>query len=149
MGRTFKNPWKKYNPNKPSSPVKKKKVKPKPKPVKRNFNGSKGECKISQLLIELNIKFIQEKVFKDCRNPLTNCPLRFDFYVPSHNTCIEYDGKHHSMRLKGQTEDQFKSQLFRDGIKNQYCIDKGIKLIRIPSTQYKKLDKIIKTIFLN
>lgn len=56
---------------------------------------SKGEEKITQILLKLNIIFYKEYQFIDCINPKTNTKLRFDFYLPDYNCCIEYDGKQH------------------------------------------------------
>lgn len=56
---------------------------------------SKGEEKINFILQELKIKFNTQKTFNDCINPKTNTKLRFDFYLPDYNCCIEYDGKQH------------------------------------------------------
>ena len=56
---------------------------------------SKGEEKVRLILDQLELNFEQEKIFNDCINPKTNAKLRFDFYLPSYNICIEYDGKQH------------------------------------------------------
>lgn len=53
---------------------------------------SKGESEISKFLKKNNIKFIQQKTFKKCKNVRT---LPFDFYLPNYNTCIEFDGEQH------------------------------------------------------
>lgn len=55
---------------------------------------SKGEKAIYDFLIKNNIDFIKEKKFEDCKNK--RC-LKFDFYLPLHNLCIEYDGEQHFM----------------------------------------------------
>lgn len=103
---------------------------------------SKGEEKISQILQSLNIIFEKEKIFKDCINPETNTLLRFDFYLPEYNTCIEYDGEQHfSYRNTGWgTKENFEKTQYRDNIKNQYCKNNNISLIRIPYWDYSKID---------
>ena len=75
------------------------------------------------------INFVQEYRFEDCRYKL---PLRFDFYIPEHNLCIEYDGIQHfkSFEFFGG-EDKLKITQMRDEIKNDYCKKNGINLIRI------------------
>lgn len=95
---------------------------------------SSGEDKICSLLQELGITFNTEKTFEDCRNPKTNGLLRFDFYLPDYNICIEYDGEfHYKARNVGwDTEEKLKSTQYRDNIKTQFCKDNNIKLIRIP-----------------
>jgi very-short-patch-repair endonuclease len=101
---------------------------------------SKGEKKVIQYLIKHNIEFEPQKKFPDCR--LIN-PLPFDFYLPDYNMCIEYDGEQHFGQSKKFTSEQFEKTVFRDGIKNKYCEDKGIKLLRIKYTDYKIVDLIL------
>lgn len=81
-----------------------------------------------------NIKFTQEKVFDDCIG-IKGYPLKFDFYIPSKNICIEYDGKQHFEPIEyfGGKE-SFKTQTENDKIKNIYCKNNKITLIRLPYT---------------
>jgi ssDNA-binding Zn-finger/Zn-ribbon topoisomerase 1 len=51
---------------------------------------SKGEKVIRELLDLKKISYIREKVFDECKHIKK---LKFDFYVPSINQLIEYDGK--------------------------------------------------------
>jgi formylmethanofuran dehydrogenase subunit E len=55
-------------------------------------SSSKGEELIRKILEKLNIKFKEQKKFKDCKHKL---PLPFDFFIPSKNICIEYNGIQH------------------------------------------------------
>lgn len=102
---------------------------------------SKGEQLISFLLKENNIIFEQQKTFKDCTNPENTNLLFFDFYLPDYNCCIEYDGKQHfkSIDFYGGKE-KFKRTQLLDSIKNEYCKNNNIKLIRIPFTDFDKID---------
>ena len=80
---------------------------------------SKGELQIFKYLKNYEINFENQYSFKNCRNVL---PLPFDFYLPNHNCCIEYDGIQHFIpieRFGGETE--FKLTQLRDKIKNDYC----------------------------
>jgi len=55
--------------------------------------------------------------------------------LPKYNCCIEYDGIQHFKSNGGYyTEDFLKAVQYRDKIKNQYCVDNNINLIRIPYT---------------
>jgi very-short-patch-repair endonuclease len=85
------------------------------------------------------IKFVREKSFYDCTNisrvkkTIKRCySLPFDFYIPNFNVCIEYDGAHHFKAVFSQ--ESFENRKKLDKIKNQYCEENGIKLIRIPYT---------------
>lgn len=103
---------------------------------------SYAEIQITNVLDENNISYIQEYTYEDCMNPKTGCRLRFDFYLPDYNCCIEYDGEQHFKIGTGwNDEDSFKDLQKRDKIKNQYCKDNNIKLIRIPYTDLRKINK--------
>lgn len=105
---------------------------------------SKGEEKILSILQTLGIKFETQKTFKDCINPKTKRPLRFDFYLPDYNVCIEYDGEQHfSYTNHGwNNEANFEQQKNRDKIKQEYCNLTNIKLVHIPYWDYEKIDSI-------
>ena len=101
---------------------------------------SKGEKRISDILQSSNINFKKEYVFRKCVNPKTNTVLRFDFYLPDYNCCIEYDGIQHFEETTWRHESLDAVQ-YRDSIKNQYCESNNIKLIRVPYGDYDKLDE--------
>lgn len=101
---------------------------------------SKGEEKIQNILQELDIAFKREYSFDDCRNPKTLGILRFDFYLPEYNICIEYDGIQH-YEENTWTHASLEDINFRDKIKNEYCSSHKLKLIRIPYWDYNLLNK--------
>ena len=106
---------------------------------------SKGEQRVERWLINNNFKFTNQKRFPDCKDKYT---LPFDFYLPEHNTLIEYDGEQHvnPFRIKGKEKEmlnKLKTIQLHDKIKTQYCIDNDIKLIRIPHTQFKNINTIL------
>lgn len=112
---------------------------------------SKAELMISDILKNNRIDFITEKTFTDLVNPTTNQQLRFDFYLPSMNTCIEYDGKQHFMyvpEIHGPDKEKasilISKQQKRDNIKDQYCKDRNINLIRLNHKDFFKLEESIK-----
>jgi hypothetical protein len=106
---------------------------------------SKGEETIEQWLINHNIQFETQKKFKDCKNKL---PLPFDFYLLNYNICIEYDGIQHfkSKKFYGGIDALFIRQK-NDKIKDQYCIDNNIDLLRIPYTEFKNINNILNSYF--
>jgi very-short-patch-repair endonuclease len=100
-------------------------------------NTSKGEKKIREFLINKNIYFTQQYRFIDCKNIL---PLPFDFYLPKKNICIEYDGKQHfDKKSKYYSENLLKN----DNIKNIYCKNNKIKLIRISYKKFKNIYNVL------
>ena len=78
----------------------------------------------------------EQKTFEDLRSN-KNCKLRFDFYLPYYNCCIEYQGHYHYdptdayYSLQGQDN---------DNRKRIYCKSNNIKLIEIPYWDYDKLN---------
>lgn len=99
-------------------------------------NKSKGENIICKWLKEHNIKYESQKRFYDCRDKYT---LPFDFYLSDYNIAIEYDGIQHYKPIEyfgGQ--ESFKYTQKHDKIKNEYCENNNIKLLRIP--YYKNIE---------
>ena len=103
---------------------------------------SKGEEKIGQLLQEMNLNYIKEKTFPNCKNPQTNYLLRFDFYIPIKNYLIEFDGIQHFQSKEENfqlSKEKYSLNTQRDIIKNNQCLENNIPLIRIPYTHLKDL----------
>lgn len=99
---------------------------------------TKGEVKVRKFLEEREIPFIFQWVDHDC---VDTSRLRFDFYLPESRTVIEYDGEQHfrPVRFHNDLTDEeielkFQNTVKKDEIKNQWCHEKGIKMIRIPFT---------------
>lgn len=104
---------------------------------------SYGERLVQEILQKLNIKYKKEYIFNDCINPKTNQKLRFDFYLPGYNVCIEYDGEQHFKysNTGWNTKENFEKVKYRDNLKNKYCKENNIKLIRIPYTDENKINE--------
>jgi hypothetical protein len=94
--------------------------------------GSTGEKIIANVLNQNGVIYEQEKKMTGCKGKRE---LRFDFYIPTYNICIEYDGRQHfeSIEYFGGEKQLIQQQTY-DKIKNQYCLDNNIILIRIPYT---------------
>ena len=111
---------------------------------------SSGERKIRQWLICHNFVYVYQNVFDNCKDIKT---LPFDFYLPEYNLCIEYDGEQHFLPIDfaGQGEKWAKEQLTitqkHDDIKNQYCKDNNIGLIRIP--YFKNIEEELEKFFIH
>ena len=90
---------------------------------------SKGEKQITKILNEKNIQYETQKTFEGCKYKGL---LKFDFYLPNINTCIEFDGEQHFRNFKFEkTDEKLKIRQLRDKIKTDYCEDNNIRLIRI------------------
>lgn len=110
----------------------------------KNCNRSKGEINIQHLLNKYRIEYEKQKSFDDCKY---KNKLYFDFYLKKYNTVIEFDGKQHyepTMRFGGLKE--FENMIKRDIIKNEYCEQNNISLIRIKYDENieEKLKNILK-----
>ena len=94
---------------------------------------SNGENSIQEYLKLNDIEFEPQKVFSDCKNKQ---PLPFDFYLPSMNVCIEYDGIQHFEPIEyfGGV-DALQYTQHNDAIKTKYCLSHNIDLLRIKYDQ--------------
>lgn len=100
---------------------------------------SKGEQKISKILLDNNVYFEKEKTFSDCIYPETKMKLRFDFYV-NNNFLIESDGIHHyNTSGSWNNEEKVNKTKERDNYKNNWAKEHNIPLKRIPYWALKKL----------
>jgi very-short-patch-repair endonuclease/ribosomal protein S27E len=104
-------------------------------------NQSKGESKIKYYLDINNIIYVRQKTFEECRNIQV---LQFDFYLPDQKICIEYDGVQHFKPIEHfGGEERLKYTIENDKIKNNFCKENKIKMIRIPYTQLGNIEKIL------
>lgn len=110
---------------------------------------SRGEVAIMEWFKENKINYIHQHKFNDCINPITNYKLKYDFYIPAKDILIEYDGEQHTrigakVRNHILTENEIKNIQYRDTIKTNYALLNNIKLIRIPYTELKNVDNILR-----
>ena len=117
----------------------------------KKFVFSKGEKSVEQVLQDLDITYLPQFTFSDCRD---KCVLPFDFYLPELNKCIEYDGQHHyfPVTFNGVSEERAKENhlitIKHDIIKDKYCEDNNIELLRIPYYDFKNIEIMVRD-FLN
>lgn len=107
---------------------------------------SKGVLKIEDILQTNKIKYIKEKTFETCLSPKGNL-MKFDFYIWFNEQpyLIEYDGEQHFQETSfyGNNKEniiiKFMQQQEYDLIKNNWCLENNIPLIRIPYTHFKDI----------
>lgn len=97
---------------------------------------SPTELIIVETLDFLKIEYLREVSFEGCYNPNTNGYFRFDFYIPSMNLVIEYDGEHHK-------DEYF---MWADGIKNTFLQQHNINLKRLNKKHFYNLRKEIRNL---
>lgn len=111
---------------------------------------SKGENFIREWLDEYSVKYLPQHTFDDCRDIY---PLPFDFYLPEFNALVEFDGIQHYKPIDfgGKGDEialrQHYGVVRRDSIKNEYCKNNNISLIRIPYWEMDFVDEILKDTF--
>ncbi|MCJ7965661.1 hypothetical protein MT487_01065 [Lachnospiraceae bacterium NSJ-171] len=94
-----------------------------------------NENVIANILDKWGFEYTMQKRFSDCKDINT---LPFDFYLNKYNTAIEYDGEQHYypiFKTKYPLDENISRLEYvqkHDEIKNQYCKDNNIFLIRIP-----------------
>lgn len=104
---------------------------------------SGGELIIQKILQEEEIEYEKEKIFLGCKNPKTNNTLRFDFFLPKYNICIECHGEQHFREVNYFGGKQaYQHRVFLDKIKENYCLQNNIKLIIIPYKNNGDIDKV-------
>lgn len=102
---------------------------------------SYGVRKIIEYLTKNNIDFIREYEFDECKNIRK---LPFDFYLPKLNACIEFDGDHHDRVLyHWGGEVRFNEVQKRDSIKNNFCKNNNIPLLRIKDKHKDNIEDIL------
>lgn len=102
---------------------------------------SKGEIIIKNFLDNNKFVYVREKTFDGCVNKSN---LRFDFYLPEKNICIEYDGEQHFKSLECfGGEESFRRTKKRDKLKNKFCVENNIRLIRISYLDYDNIYKLL------
>lgn len=90
---------------------------------------SLGEKEIEKYLTENNLSFVSQKRFKDCK---FKKELPFDFYLPSYNLCIEFNGlQHYKSVFYWGGDFGLVERKLRDKIKMEYCKNNNIPLLII------------------
>lgn len=111
-------------------------------PVRRP---SKAETRIASFLNNKKINYREEFIFQDLINPRTGKHLRFDFAIFDNNDklvfLLEYQGKQHYKQVEGY--DKLGDIKYRDALKSNYAIKKGLTLYYIGYKQYDNIEKIL------
>lgn len=102
---------------------------------------SRGETVVESWLVANDIPYERQKTFDGCVNKRN---LKFDFYLPAHNTCVEFDGEQHTKVGKFTSDSTMATALYErikhnDAIKTQWCTLNNITLIRI---SYKDINNV-------
>jgi len=99
---------------------------------------------IDILLDKLNVKHRPEYTIT-----IDGHKFRYDFYLCDYNLIIEYDGEQHYMPVNFgdndpiKMEENLKRVQEHDRLKNKYCEENNISLLRIPYWEKYNIDKLI------
>jgi len=107
---------------------------------------TQGEFKVKTFLDKYHILYNFQHTFPDCKNIYV---LKFDFYLPEYQIAIEYDGKQHYEPFNYfDTEEEnikaFKDGQYRDRLKDEYCKNNSIHMIRIPYWDFNHIEQILR-----
>lgn len=112
----------------------------------KKYKMSKGEQRVKEVLEKYNIRYIPQYKFWDCKGQRI---LAFDFYLTDLHRCIEYDGEHHYFPVtyfsvsKKTAYKHHLTTIKNDKIKNKYCRNNNIPLLRIPYYESDNIEEII------
>lgn len=90
-----------------------------------------GHIRVTKCLQRFKIKFEEEKTFEDLKH---KSYLRLDIYFIflKRKCAIEYDGVQHTQAVQEWGgEGSLTESQYRDQLKDDYCLDNGITLLRI------------------
>lgn len=111
-----------------------------------NMSKYTNEEKIEQLLVSWNLEYYRQYTFKECKDKKV---LPFDFYIPSFNACIEYQGEHHYRPIKRNSSkkdvglNEFNIVQKHDRIKREFCKNNNIFLIEVPYWENYDIDNFV------
>ena len=107
---------------------------------------SSGELAIEKWMLDHNEDYIWQHKFENLKNVNH---LILDFYCPSKNMIIEYDGEGHTelnfYTKKGISEPEKKLKVvqYNDKLKDHYAEENGIKMLRISFKDKKRINEIL------
>lgn len=112
---------------------------------------SKNEDNIRKILNRYDIDYDTQISFNDLRSPITNALLKFDFGIKKDNHplfLIEYDGEQHEYGTRYSHDPEVNKEKFEklklyDELKNDYCINHNIDLLRISWREQDNLETIL------
>ena len=109
-----------------------------------NCANSKGETISKEFLDNLNVNNIGQYTFEDLVG-LKGGLLRFDFAIFDKDNNLsflyEYDGEFHYKKM--YKDHDFEGQVYRDNLKNDYCKQNKLDLLRIPYWDFDNIEEIL------
>lgn len=94
---------------------------------------SVAEQMIAGILDTYSVRYIPEMTFLGLQLPTHGYP-RYDYYLPDHKLCIEYDG---------QSSHNIEYQIMKDRLKDKFCKEHGINIVRYDRRHFYHLEQHI------
>ena len=110
---------------------------------------SEGESRIYRWLSKNNIEFEPQKTFDDLIGTRGGL-LSYDFFIPSYNLLIEYQGQYHDGNLLDesfQDAESLERQRTHDKIKKDYTTQNDYNFLEIWYFDKNNIEHILKTYF--
>ena len=108
----------------------------------KSFKTYKEEA-MCTLIESWGYKISRQHVFDNCKDTRV---LKFDCYLIDFNTVVEYDGENHFHPVKFGTQseeeaiEKYEYTKNHDRIKDQYCMNNNINIIRVPYYQFDDME---------
>ena len=103
---------------------------------------SKGEIRVEKYLVENNIEYIPQKTF-DKLVGLKNGLLSYDFYLPTYNLLIEYQGHFHDGVMNNYVAQNLDVRQEHDDRKRNYAKEHNIELLEIWYWDFDNIEEIL------
>jgi len=103
---------------------------------------SKGETRIRIYFDNRDIEYVQQKTFPNLVGD-RGVSLRYDFYLPSYNLLIEYQGQFHDHTVSYQTDEEFDLRKRYDKYKRDYARTHNIELFEIWYWDFDRIEEIL------
>lgn len=111
---------------------------------------TKGERAVRKVLDQIQLEYEYDRTYPGLKNELGNS-MRFDFVVKYRKKyyAIEYDGEQHYYPVPFDgNEDAAKARFERtkiaDKMKDEFCSESGIPLLRIPYFKLKQTEQLVR-----
>lgn len=110
-------------------------------------SSSHGEREIERFLKNNNFKYEPQKEFDGLIGAYL--PLRYDFYLPTNNILIEYQGEYHDGNVRNQSKEELLKRQDYDAKKRDYANEHNIKLIEIWYWDFDRIETILSNLLLS
>lgn len=101
-----------------------------------------GETSIREYLESNNVQYDMQVRYDDLLG-INNGKLSYDFYIPTYNLLIEYQGEFHDGTARQQSDEEYKIQQEHDRRKKDYAEENNIKLLEIWYWDFNNIEKIL------